>query len=723
MGKTFHAEKAEQEANQIGMKFAHSSDVVKDMSRAYNVDFSSIRVHTDSAADSRVKAAGKDALAQGNNLFFGKGIFESSEPDAKALVAHEFAHTMQQGVVGDAAIAESAPMGAAQGGIRDWFQRLFGRKKNKPVFVDHEDVMKEENRGAANVASVADLNENWIPYDEGSDRVYHMTDENDSDAQSSKGGIKNWFKRHFGRKAKPKPVNEGRVVHIEQPTMGDYYLEGDDETRFMSNESRAIYRIAKTLPQQNLRSDSKMRKIISDDYKKSMSKRLHYHRYHFTQAKTQRGRVQEVKENILRGDMAGERKTFDLLMRANLPENLISELVEMQQNNAAADELLSHISESVNSDDNLKELLEVDKKAIWSAFYDVQNENDSATSKVVMENLIYNAIIPELKQRREDAKNAYVEENGAGLDLSPVGKGILESEAYRNGVGSGEKGVMEAILQAMQDTNEPSENKQQMLGLLKTAPTDNSDNPFRNGYGGFQAPAVDTLQFLSEENRALYEKVQGMTKEEMDADADLRDEVLNQYVTSMKTRMKNMSGENSYLTFATIFNSRKTGEVQTLHKMVDLLLPNGLSRGLAAMANTSNVIATEDGIMLDSHSAGNHALETIGNEIQSNPALLQVLRGALLDGVEERNQSELLMRNLFEKHIFKQIDEGIRFEQNLEGAGNNRILGKIVKNFVDGESILSNALNRVSSGRPGEEKTKAEILFELLLNNEEEEEI
>lgn len=146
MGRTLYAERAEQEANRIGMKFAHSNDVVQDMSRAYHVDFSDIKVHTDSAADSRVRAAGKDALAQGNELFFGKGIFESSEPEDKALVAHEFAHTMQQGAAGggEAAVSESAPMGAEQGGIRDWFRGLFSRKPkiSAPQLVDTPDVME-----------------------------------------------------------------------------------------------------------------------------------------------------------------------------------------------------------------------------------------------------------------------------------------------------------------------------------------------------------------------------------------------------------------------------------------------------------------------------------------------------------------------------------------------------------------------------------------------------
>lgn len=131
MGKRFHAQDAEREANEIGLRFQNSGNVMQDMSRAYHVDFSNIRVHTDEAADRRVKAAGKDALAKGSDVFFGKGIFESSDPAAKGLVAHELAHTMQQGAAGggETAVAEMAPMGAEQGGLIDWFRKKFGKKK------------------------------------------------------------------------------------------------------------------------------------------------------------------------------------------------------------------------------------------------------------------------------------------------------------------------------------------------------------------------------------------------------------------------------------------------------------------------------------------------------------------------------------------------------------------------------------------------------------------
>lgn len=130
MAKKFHPQDAEREANEIAFRFQDSSDVMADMGRAYHVDFSNINIHTDSAADSKVKAAGKDALAKGNDIFFGKGILESGDPAGKGLLAHELAHTMQQGAAGggEAAVSEMAPMGAEQGGMLDWFKGLFKKK-------------------------------------------------------------------------------------------------------------------------------------------------------------------------------------------------------------------------------------------------------------------------------------------------------------------------------------------------------------------------------------------------------------------------------------------------------------------------------------------------------------------------------------------------------------------------------------------------------------------
>ena len=131
MGKTLENSMAEKEANDIAFKFMNSNDVVKDMSAAYNVDFSGVNFHSDASADSKVKAEGKDAIASGNDIFFGKGILESNDAASKGLVAHELVHTMQQGVVeSSGVVSQSVSEGAEQGGkFTDFFKKLFGKKK------------------------------------------------------------------------------------------------------------------------------------------------------------------------------------------------------------------------------------------------------------------------------------------------------------------------------------------------------------------------------------------------------------------------------------------------------------------------------------------------------------------------------------------------------------------------------------------------------------------
>lgn len=153
MARLMELEAAEREANRIGEKFAHSSDVMADMSREYGADFSGIHIHNDEAADARVRAAGKDALASGSDIFFGKGIYESSDPASRGLVAHELAHTMQQGIAGEvgADVQESVPVGAEQGGVLDWFKNLFGGKKKK----EKEEIKETGGNYAEDEASLA----------------------------------------------------------------------------------------------------------------------------------------------------------------------------------------------------------------------------------------------------------------------------------------------------------------------------------------------------------------------------------------------------------------------------------------------------------------------------------------------------------------------------------------------------------------------------------------
>ena len=135
MGKKLHLDPlAEREANDVGERFMHSRDVVGDMSRAYGRDLSSVQIHTDESAARRAMERGVDAFSTGKDVFFARGAFDRNDPASRGLLAHELSHSLQQGVGGasamaQAAMAQAAPMGAEQGGLLDWFRRIFHRKK------------------------------------------------------------------------------------------------------------------------------------------------------------------------------------------------------------------------------------------------------------------------------------------------------------------------------------------------------------------------------------------------------------------------------------------------------------------------------------------------------------------------------------------------------------------------------------------------------------------
>lgn len=133
MGKKLHLDPAaEKEAVDIGTKFMNSSDVVADMSRAYGADLSSVRIHTDESATRQTAERGVDAFSTGKDVFFARGAFNRSDPASRGLLAHELSHSLQQGAAdGTPTMTHSAPMGAAQGGLLDWFRGLFGRRRQR----------------------------------------------------------------------------------------------------------------------------------------------------------------------------------------------------------------------------------------------------------------------------------------------------------------------------------------------------------------------------------------------------------------------------------------------------------------------------------------------------------------------------------------------------------------------------------------------------------------
>ena len=119
-------EAAEKEANDIAERFMNSADVLQDMRAEYGSRLDGVQLHDDEEAQERVKAVRRDAVAKGRDIYFGRGILQSKTPEAKGLVAHEIAHTMQQDGMGG--MNERVAFGEEQGGIRDWFRRRKAEK-------------------------------------------------------------------------------------------------------------------------------------------------------------------------------------------------------------------------------------------------------------------------------------------------------------------------------------------------------------------------------------------------------------------------------------------------------------------------------------------------------------------------------------------------------------------------------------------------------------------
>ena len=101
--------RAEQEADELsaGVTSLSPNSLKAEMGQRLGADFSSVRFHSDPDSLSQSRALGARAWTQGNDVYFGKGGYDS------AVAAHELVHTVQQGAVSGRA-SVSIPNGAVQ---------------------------------------------------------------------------------------------------------------------------------------------------------------------------------------------------------------------------------------------------------------------------------------------------------------------------------------------------------------------------------------------------------------------------------------------------------------------------------------------------------------------------------------------------------------------------------------------------------------------------------
>jgi peptidoglycan hydrolase-like protein with peptidoglycan-binding domain len=78
-----------------GMKM--EPEVLHDMNRAFDADFSHVRIHLDNEAAAMNKDIQAQAFTHGRDIYFNDGKYNPASGEGKRLLAHELTHTIQQG--------------------------------------------------------------------------------------------------------------------------------------------------------------------------------------------------------------------------------------------------------------------------------------------------------------------------------------------------------------------------------------------------------------------------------------------------------------------------------------------------------------------------------------------------------------------------------------------------------------------------------------------------
>ena len=102
--------------------------VRRDMEPRFGADFSAVRVHTGDTAAKASRRLNAAAFTAGRDVFFGRGRFQPEATAGRELIAHELAHTIQQGASAqpatvqrsvDTAVRERSPPQVQRLGIQD----------------------------------------------------------------------------------------------------------------------------------------------------------------------------------------------------------------------------------------------------------------------------------------------------------------------------------------------------------------------------------------------------------------------------------------------------------------------------------------------------------------------------------------------------------------------------------------------------------------------------
>ena len=72
------------------------ADTLAEMSQAFGMDFSHVRIHHDAAAVALCVELNAQAFTQGCDIYFNEGKYNVESSEGKRLLAHELTHVAQQ---------------------------------------------------------------------------------------------------------------------------------------------------------------------------------------------------------------------------------------------------------------------------------------------------------------------------------------------------------------------------------------------------------------------------------------------------------------------------------------------------------------------------------------------------------------------------------------------------------------------------------------------------
>ncbi len=118
------------------------SRTLQHMNSAFGVDFSGVRVHTDSTSVRMNKELGAQAFTHGRDIYFNSGRYDPETSRGRHLLAHELTHVVQQSSeqVKDTPVQRSCHDGACDtcpGGQRDFWATFYFRRKATRKTMDY----------------------------------------------------------------------------------------------------------------------------------------------------------------------------------------------------------------------------------------------------------------------------------------------------------------------------------------------------------------------------------------------------------------------------------------------------------------------------------------------------------------------------------------------------------------------------------------------------------